>query len=261
MGLIEILTAFGFDPKCQAKMLRHQDNRRGVDFDTLVNSPQFEEYQSWQSKPVFHDLDYIVSFLGDGGGRAKFWGVYKVNGHKQIPYEQLPKRVPWPWRENEPHFQYELERVPGYEPLEDELVIAWSGEQVWAQHLKDADVLACPTLHDIDVPSWSPLFSEGKAFVHLVTSRKRSREAREKCLEVHECRCSVCGMSFPEQYGGLGDGFMHVHHLTEVASQSGEYEVDPEKDLRPVCPNCHAMLHWNTGTPRTIEGLRKLLGK
>lgn len=28
-----------------------------------------------------------------------------------------------------------------------------------------------------------------------------------------------------------------------VSSFGGEYYLDPKKDLIPVCPNCHAMLH------------------
>ena len=51
---------------------------------------------------------------------------------------------------------------------------------------------------------------------------------------------------------------IHVHHLRELASLGEEYEVDPIKDLRPVCPNCHAILH--TSSPAmTITQLRKIL--
>jgi 5-methylcytosine-specific restriction protein A len=61
-----------------------------------------------------------------------------------------------------------------------------------------------------------------------------------------------------ELYGKLGDGVIHVHHLRELASLGEEYEVDPIKDLRPVCPNCHAILH-NSSPAMTIEKLRKAL--
>jgi 5-methylcytosine-specific restriction protein A len=56
----------------------------------------------------------------------------------------------------------------------------------------------------------------------------------------------------------LGQGFIHVHHLKELASIAKEYEVDPIKDLRPVCPNCHAMLHQRKPA-LTISKLRQLL--
>ncbi|MDC9497701.1 MULTISPECIES: HNH endonuclease [unclassified Pseudoalteromonas] len=36
---------------------------------------------------------------------------------------------------------------------------------------------------------------------------------------------------------------MHVHHIVPISDIGDEYQVDPIRDLRPVCPNCHAMLH------------------
>jgi len=53
----------------------------------------------------------------------------------------------------------------------------------------------------------------------------------------------VCGFSFESAYGELGRDYIHVHHVLPLAEVNEEYEVDPIRDLRPVCPNCHAMLH------------------
>jgi 5-methylcytosine-specific restriction protein A len=44
-------------------------------------------------------------------------------------------------------------------------------------------------------------------------------------------------------YGDIGRDFIHVHHEVELASIGAEYVIDPINDLKPVCPNCHAMLH------------------
>jgi 5-methylcytosine-specific restriction enzyme A len=41
----------------------------------------------------------------------------------------------------------------------------------------------------------------------------------------------------------MGKGFIRVHHLRELSSLGEGYQVNPVADLRPVCPNCHAMLH------------------
>jgi predicted HNH restriction endonuclease len=46
-----------------------------------------------------------------------------------------------------------------------------------------------------------------------------------------------------------------VHHLRPLSGIAEEYEIDPVEDLRPVCPNCHAMLHRKT-PPYTIDELR-----
>ena len=50
-------------------------------------------------------------------------------------------------------------------------------------------------------------------------------------------------VDFEKRYGAIGKGFIHVHHLRELAEVGKSVVVDPVKDLRPVCPNCHAMLH------------------
>lgn len=84
---------------------------------------------------------------------------------------------------------------------------------------------------------------------------ERNPAARRACIEHHGCRCAVCGFSFGETYGSIGEGVIHVHHLVPLSEVDEEYEVDPEDDLRPVCPNCHAMLHVQN-PPLSVEELR-----
>jgi 5-methylcytosine-specific restriction protein A len=60
-------------------------------------------------------------------------------------------------------------------------------------------------------------------------------------------------------YGKIGDGYIHVHHLTPLNALKGKpQKIDPIKDLRPVCPNCHEMLH-KTDPPYTIERLKEII--
>lgn len=99
---------------------------------------------------------------------------------------------------------------------------------------------------------------EGKVRQVLVNIYERNRDARTKCISHYGTTCSVCDFDFGRIYGKLGKGFIHVHHLKEVSSIGEEYKINPIEDLRPVCPNCHAMLH--TSRPSlTIEALRKCL--
>lgn len=72
---------------------------------------------------------------------------------------------------------------------------------------------------------------------------ERDPSARRKCLNHWGTRCVICSFDFENVYGEIGRGFIHVHHLKPMAEIGGEYELDPVYDLRPVCPNCHAMLH------------------
>jgi predicted HNH restriction endonuclease len=81
-----------------------------------------------------------------------------------------------------------------------------------------------------------------------------------KCRAVNRsgATCLACGFNFAAVYGELGEGFIHVHHLVPVSQIGKEYVIDPIRDLRPVCPNCHAMLHRNR-EPLTIENLRDII--
>lgn len=85
--------------------------------------------------------------------------------------------------------------------------------------------------------------TEGTTKPILVNIYERNPLARKKCIEHFGAKCVVCGFDFEEKYGVLGKGFIHVHHVIDLATIGKEYEVDYTQDLVPVCPNCHAMLH------------------
>ena len=70
--------------------------------------------------------------------------------------------------------------------------------------------------------------------------------------------CSVCNFNFGQVFGKLGEGFIHVHHLRPISEIGEEYVVDPIEDLRPVCPNCHAMIHRRS-PPLSIQEIKNLL--
>jgi 5-methylcytosine-specific restriction protein A len=86
--------------------------------------------------------------------------------------------------------------------------------------------------------------TEGGKKTRFVTTYERSGKARADCLKHYGAKCCVCELDFFDRYGDIGKGFMHVHHLKPVADGEGkQVSVDPIQDLRPVCPNCHSMLH------------------
>lgn len=101
-------------------------------------------------------------------------------------------------------------------------------------------------------------YPEGYVAKVFVNRYERNRVAREKCILKKGCVCSVCGMDFGKTYGEIGKGFIHIHHTTPISSIGKGYEVDYEKDLVPVCPNCHAMLH-RKDPPYTIDELRDII--
>ena len=114
----------------------------------------------------------------------------------------------------------------------------------------------------VDSPEQVPRgeYREGAVRQVLVNTYERVRLARQKCISYYGLSCSVCGLRFEDRYGTLGVGFIHVHHLVPLSELGSEYELDPIKDLRPVCANCHAMLHRRR-PPVSIEALRSAIQK
>lgn len=98
-------------------------------------------------------------------------------------------------------------------------------------------------------------YTEGTANQITQTRYERNPHARVACINHYGYSCSVCEFDFEKRFGELGKNFIHVHHLTQVATVGKTYQVDPILDLRPVCPNCHAMLH-RQNPPLTIEELK-----
>lgn len=101
---------------------------------------------------------------------------------------------------------------------------------------------------------------EGALEYKSVKVYERSKINRAACIEIHGTSCKICKMNFKEVYGDLGEGFIHVHHITPLSSIGKEYVLDPGKDLIPVCPNCHSMLHRRNPVLH-VEELEKMINK
>ena len=101
---------------------------------------------------------------------------------------------------------------------------------------------------------------EGAKKSVVVNAYERNALARAQCLKVHGTNCAVCGLNFGQRYGPLAENYIHVHHLRPLSEIKTSYTVDPEKDLRPVCPNCHAVIHIDrTKPPLKLDEVRRML--
>lgn len=87
------------------------------------------------------------------------------------------------------------------------------------------------------------IFREGLRFSVISTSIERNPHARRKCIEHFGCKCNICAFDFSKAYGEIGEDYIHVHHKQDISTTEGEHKVDPIRDLVPLCPNCHAMIH------------------
>ncbi len=105
---------------------------------------------------------------------------------------------------------------------------------------------------------------EGRFIESWSKRRERDPTNRARCLARYEARCMVCDMSFLEEYGEIGLNFIHVHHEQPLGGVTHADGVlyHASDDLKPVCPNCHAMLHngldARKGEVRTIAELRDI---
>ena len=101
-------------------------------------------------------------------------------------------------------------------------------------------------------------YNEGKAEKTYVNKYERNKKARQKCIEHYGCKCFTCNLLLSDIYGAIADDFIHVHHIKELSLIREEYTVSPIEDLRPLCPNCHAIIHRKSPS-LTIEELKEII--
>lgn len=162
-----------------------------------------------------------------------------------------PDRWPDNWRD----FKLHVTKMPvdiadgsGYA----EAVNAW-GSIMMGMVLSLADIVPIE-----DDTAQSIGYSEGDVERTEVNRYERNPLNRKLCLEAKGYTCAVCGMNFEKVYGDIGYHYIHVHHIVPVSKIGPGYIIDPIKDLVPVCPNCHAMLHRKT-PPYLPEELREIM--
>jgi 5-methylcytosine-specific restriction enzyme A len=101
---------------------------------------------------------------------------------------------------------------------------------------------------------------EGKVVQVFVNRYERNLKARLECIRHFGNKCYVCEFDFGTFYGKFAEGYIHVHHKTQLANIGKEYRVNPIEDLVPVCPNCHSALHLEKPA-MTVEELKKAIKK
>lgn len=140
-----------------------------------------------------------------------------------------------------PSFEYELRLRPSVIGALHELGIAGRGSWSFQEELSTEEQLV-----------------EGASFTVQVSAFERNPVARRKCIAHYGLSCTVCRFNFENAYGSSAEGYAHVHHLMPLASIGEEYVIDPIEDLRPVCANCHAVIHLRQ-PPYSIEEMKVML--
>ncbi len=138
--------------------------------------------------------------------------------------------------------------------IADELVLDWSEKMVALVFPMLPVVESDENLNELEEKGEL----EGKKYQITTNRYERKRSNRLACISFYGKRCIICNFDFGENYGILGEDYIHVHHLIPLSQVDGSYRVDPIKDLIPVCPNCHSMLHLKS-PPLTPEELRSII--
>ena len=114
------------------------------------------------------------------------------------------------------------------------------------------------------------VISEGRAETKTSNRRTRSRILRSAAIKKYSdtnghIKCCVCGFDFIDFYGEIGKGYIDIHHERPIFQLSNdgntEFLKDALKNVKPVCPNCHRMLHRNRKHTLTIEELKNIISK
>ena len=125
------------------------------------------------------------------------------------------------------------------------------------------EVTVYKSLYSFPLEEMIPLDSiaqltEGNLKTIAVNAFERNPVARRQCLEHYGVSCQCCNFNFYNIYGELGQNYIHVHHIIPLAKIRKNYQVDPTKDLIPLCANCHAMIH-RRNPPLSIEELKEII--
>jgi 5-methylcytosine-specific restriction protein A len=103
-------------------------------------------------------------------------------------------------------------------------------------------------------------FYEGKTVKVESNQYERNPKARKACLDHYGYSCFICGFNFEKCYGEMGKGIIHVHHIKQISELKniGEHEINPVKDLLPLCPNCHTIIH-SKKDPFSVDEVKEML--
>lgn len=213
-----------------------------------------------ENKKRYHELDSSKYWRWETGNYSEYLPVPSMNGY-YIPSNDdsdiwtIIKDL---------HFIYIKKVAQKYQwlrmnsqPLHSDLLLQYlrvelNNNEIPFPNYKQTDFEIAEEIPDAD--KWD--LYEGAKKQITVNRYERDPTARKKCLQKYGYKCSVCGFDFKTAYGKIGTDYIHVHHLKPLNEIKKEYKINPINDLRPVCPNCHSMLHVGK---LTIEELKNKL--
>jgi 5-methylcytosine-specific restriction protein A len=209
--------------------------RTGHDFDNAYDTES--ETITWFGKPNTHSQQPLFKKLIDEKLTPHFFARWDSNNTK-FTYLGEGKIISF-----EDNIPIENDKTT----IRFKISLTTDKETIGSQGLISSDEIKPPEF--------------GKKVSMIVNKWERDPSKRRECLEHYGFDCQICGFSFEKIYGDIGKQFIHVHHIEPLYEVGGENKnLDPIKDLIPVCPNCHEMIHRSKISLKPDE-LRKIISK
>lgn len=111
---------------------------------------------------------------------------------------------------------------------------------------------------------------EGERKTYSTTSYERSSLVRYAAIDYYRqdnnrIVCIVCSFDFFETYGEIGRDFIEIHHEKPLFQEDGVardvFLKDAVKSVKPLCSNCHRMIHRKRTNILTVDELREIINR
>lgn len=194
------------------KVLRHRDPK--MDLWELRRQGAFQKYQDGQSRDVFGNAKYVISFIAERNRYAKFVGVWQINGKT----EKAAGGV-----------EYSTLEQDGYAELERRLIVEWGeGTRSWAQWLNvnaagDKPIVQLlPPNYVMDFPGFYNIVINHDQLVTMIANPDSNREWQRMLSSVSGIYV-VLDQSTGKQYVGsaYGVGGVWARWASYAKSPSG----------------------------------------
>ena len=163
-----------------------------------------------------------------------------------------------------------LDMLPKDDPIPVSVLAARVPGPPWLQGIQGSGYTVPPECEDALLAVWvdyaGPItlkpttkkektFREGARVSGVYNRYERNPMARLACLDHYGYRCVVCDLDPVATYGDkAGTRAIEVHHIKPLHTRGGvEHDVDHIKDLRPLCPSCHAAIHAYDPVPTPAQ--------
>ena len=223
MHLSTILKDYGLNIK-ETKLVRHPLSKKDIREVYSKGGLKFlEAYQSSQSKRIFDNCKYVVTFLGTTQKQAKFIGVYKITG--VIEGEEVKRQMPdgYPHEEHFDvnHVFYMMEHLDVMDDLVNRLIIDWPSPKSWFNWAStEKTVLSIHSTDEEEFPGYESLILSYSRLSDIVDGDERYQKWRDALKNVNGIYL-ICDVKNNMQYIGstynedgiLGRWTEYVHTL------------------------------------------------